>query len=71
MRYTTDNFDIEVDLGDYREYGWFEHHEYGDECGGGLWFDGTELIDYDGVATLPKEVWDKLQELGYFFDGEI
>jgi hypothetical protein len=27
----------------------FEHAERGDECGGGLWFDGRVLVDYDGV----------------------
>ena len=31
----------------------------------GLWFDDNELIDYDGVFELPKELIDKLSELGY------
>lgn len=32
---------------------------------GGLWFEGMDLVDYDGVFELPKTIIDKLQELGY------
>lgn len=31
----------------------------------GLWFTGNTLTDYDGVFELPKQVIDKLRELGY------
>lgn len=44
---------------------WFEHKEYGDEYGGGLWFDFMELIDYDGCGVLPKEILDVLDAKGF------
>ena len=46
--------------------GWFEHHEYGDEYGGMLWFedDGT-LYDYDGVYMVPLEVLTALKAEGF------
>ena len=47
---------------------YFEHNEYGDECGGGLWFDGSELDDYDGVGCLPRAVGRALRELGITVD---
>lgn len=47
------------------EYYYFEHNELGDECGGGLWFEGRELIDYDGVYALPREVVSMLKDLGF------
>jgi hypothetical protein len=52
----TERYEIKIDLKEM--YGWFEHNDTG--TGGGLWFvltvDGVELIDYDGVAVLPREV---------------
>ena len=46
--------------------GWFEHKQHGDEYGGGLWFDGLKLVDYDGISGyLPKEVLDALQARGF------
>lgn len=44
-------------------YGWFEHGKTG--SGGGLWFDGSELVDYDGVYALPRVVGDWLREKGF------
>ncbi len=44
---------------------WFEHLEHGDECGGGLWFEDRELIDYDGVGVLPLEIVDALESMGF------
>ena len=44
-------------------YGYFDHKD-GSE-GGGLWFDGQELSDYDGVYELPKAVARTLIALGY------
>jgi hypothetical protein len=32
---------------------------------GGLWFDGKELTDYDGVFALPECIIEKLKELGF------
>ena len=45
------------------EYGYFESVDHGE--GGGLWFEGSELIDYDGVYELPKSVVDMLVGAGY------
>lgn len=35
---------------------------------GGLWFDGKELVDYDGCFELPDAVRIALKELGYSWD---
>ena len=45
--------------------GYFEHVVYGDSFGGGLWFDGKELTDYDGTPCLPMQVIRALRELGF------
>lgn len=34
----------------------------------GLWFSGNELIDYDGVFSLPQELIKYLTEHGYNMD---
>jgi hypothetical protein len=44
-------------------YGYFEP-ESGIE-GGGLWFDGKELMDFDGRYELPADVAAALEQLGY------
>lgn len=31
----------------------------------GLWFEGNELSDYDGVFCLPREVGEMLKDAGY------
>ena len=62
-KHKTANFTVAVDRA--ANYGYFEHDEYGDECGGGLWFESKALVDYDGVGELDTEVIDKLAELGY------
>ena len=36
---------------------------------GGLWFNGKDLIDYDGVFALPKSIEKKLIEMGYNLDN--
>ena len=45
----------------------FEHTELGEEGGsGGLWFEGKELVDYDGnIEELPKAVIEICEHLGY------
>jgi hypothetical protein len=48
-------------------YGYFEHDEAGE--GGGLWFEGSKLVDFDGVFVLPKDVVKAIQQLGLGFDG--
>jgi len=60
-RVETKNFYIELK----GQRGYFEHFRLGDMCGGGLWFKGKVLVDYDGVYSLPTEVANKLRELGY------
>ena len=71
FKITTDNFDLEVNTHTLR--GYFEHHRYGDEMGGGLWFgtlpDGTYCLqDYDGVPSVPYEVASALRGLGIYVD---
>ena len=47
----------------------FEHTRLGDEGGsGGLWFDGTHLVDYDGVYTLPAGVIEICEAFGFNMD---
>ena len=36
----------------------------------GLWFDGKELSDYDGVFSLPREIGEMLKEAGYVVPEE-
>ena len=54
------------------EQGWFEWHDVDGEwdvhCEGGLWFDGNELTDFDGVFDLCEPIKKKLMELGYRLD---
>ena len=47
-------------------YGSFEHLVYGEDAGGGLWFnkDGV-LEDYEGVFSLDPEIIESLKENGY------
>jgi hypothetical protein len=44
-------------------YGYWERKD-GSE-GGGLWFDGKSLVDFDGDYDLPRVVYDELESLGY------
>ena len=47
----------------------FEHAKLGEEGGsGGLWFDGTHLVDYDGVYSLPQGVIDICESVGLNMD---
>lgn len=47
----------------------FEHTELGEDGGtGGLWFDGTHLVDYDGVYNLPKGVVEICEAKGFNMD---
>lgn len=53
-----------------KEYGWFEIYDEktgGDEwhAEGGLWFEGKDVIDYDGVFALAGGVIELLKENGY------
>jgi hypothetical protein len=62
--------ELDVTIGIDDESGWFEFYDTetgGDDwyAEGGLWFDGKELTDYDGVFALPVCIIEKLKELGY------
>lgn len=46
----------------------FEHHQLGDEAGGGLWFEEKVLTDYDGVYSLDPGVISICEQLGYNMD---
>ena len=70
MKVTTDNFTVEI-FDETSLRGYFEHNELGDNRGGGLWFDGLSLIDYDGVYCLPKEVIQALRDTGFYVDPEF
>ena len=70
MKITTDNFTVEI-FDETPLRGYFEHNELGDNCGGGLWFEGLELIDYDGVYCLPKEVIQALRNTGFYVGEEF
>lgn len=70
MKITTDNFTVEI-FDETPLRGYFEHEEYGDEYGGGLWFEGKNLVDYDGVFELPKEVIQALRDTGFYVDPEF
>ncbi len=60
---------FEIGIDEHAAYGYFEHEELGDECGGGLWFDkeGEKLVlrDYDGVYSLPNDVIAAIEEMGH------
>ena len=73
QRFKTKNFEIGIHADGFQ--GWFEHEDLGDELGGGLWFQRndegkTELIDYDGVTALPKQVAMELRARGYVVDDD-
>jgi hypothetical protein len=69
-----ENVELEITIGFNNEnYGWFELFDIETSGGnwyaeGGLWFDGKTLTDYDGVFSLPFEIVEKLEELGYNAD---
>ena len=56
-----------VEIDPAASYGYFEHKD-GSE-GGGLWFNGKELIDFDGAYDLPKAVVIALRGAGYVLDS--
>tara|TARA_R100000458_G_scaffold59875_2_gene72392 strand:- start:1960 stop:2277 length:318 start_codon:yes stop_codon:yes gene_type:complete len=50
---------------DERSRGGFEISGGRYHDGGGLWFKGNELYDYDGVCSLSSEIMDILEENGF------
>jgi hypothetical protein len=74
----TYNFDVKFQHGKFEvgvdtsaNYGYFEHETKGDECGGGLWFEGKELTDFDGLFELPKAVAEGLREHGFVVSSDF
>ena len=63
---TLNKLSFEFCIDSIAKYGYFEHKDLGDECGGGLLFDDDfKLKDYDGVGVLPKQVKEILIKLGH------
>ena len=67
-------YTVEVSTKEAR--GYFEHDEFGDKRGGGLWFqtneDGKlEIIDYDGRVCLPDRVIEVLDQMGVVVPEEF
>ena len=60
-----------VEISTIEQYGYFEHDVYGDELGGGLWFENNELVDFDGCMALPLEVADAIIEMKCKVDKDI
>ena len=62
--------DLEVSVDTDREYGHFELYDV-DEGGmlyheeGGLWFEGKELVDYDGTFCIHEKVLEILDEWSF------
>lgn len=50
-------------------YGYYEHEELGE--GGGLWFEGSELVDFDGRYFVPKNVALCIEKMGYSIDRAV
>jgi hypothetical protein len=44
---------------------YFEHHTLGDESAARIRFDLRRLVDYSGVAVIPREVITALAASGY------
>jgi len=61
----------EISISSEKQYGYFEHNYFGDELGGGLWFENNELVDYDGVYTLSEEVIEKIESLGFVVEDSF
>ena len=70
MKVETDNFTVEI-FDETPLRGYFEHEVLGDNCAGELLFEGKNLIDYDGVFELPKEVIWAVRKLGFHVGEEF
>lgn len=57
---------FEVGIHEDNKTGWFQHHTYGDEFSGKLWFENNKLTDYDGISDfLPDEVIGAIVSFGF------
>lgn len=64
------NMHVEVGIKEDGSYGWFEMYDVETGGGewyaeGGLWFEGKELVDYDGVFSLPPCICECLRNNGF------
>lgn len=52
-----------------KNYGCFYDKVFEDEYSGGLWFENSQLVDYDGISGyLPLEVAKLIEKLGFNVD---
>lgn len=58
---------IELPLEDYSGWDIFNVKD-DDYAEGGLWFESGVLVDYDGVPSLPEEVYEALRYSGIKVD---
>ena len=70
MKSITTNFTVEI-FDEKPLRGYFEHNELGDNCAGELLFEGNDLIDYDGVFSLPTDVIWAVRKLGFHVGKEF
>ena len=70
MKSIATNFTVEI-FDEKPLRGYFEHNELGDNCAGELLFEGKDLIDYDGVFELPKEVIQILRDMDFYVGEEF
>lgn len=60
---------IELPLEDYSGWDIFNVKD-DDYAEGGLWFESGVLVDYDGVYSLPEEVYEALRHSGIKVDSD-
>jgi len=61
---------FEIVINKNEEEGYFEHEDFGEELGGGLWFKNKELVDFDGTYSLPSDVAEGIIKLGFKVDKD-
>jgi hypothetical protein len=44
---------------------YFEHNTVGEDLAGRMWFEDDNLVDYDGVFSLPDDVIKQMTDKGY------
>lgn len=62
---SNEHYTIKIDT--RAQYGYFENNKSG--TGGGIWFDGKTIVDYDGVFDLPKQVYERLYSAGFAMEA--
>lgn len=59
----------EVGIDSKKQYGYFEHDDYGE--GGGLWFANNSLYDFDGCSILPANVKSAIEQCGFVVEDSF